>query len=151
VLFCARRRDRRNLASAFVGEIAAAIESVESDEALKRLQEASRHHASDNVTLPDFSDFELPKLAVYEANIGKLSLFDAPLTREISYFYTRLMALSGHLRAFNRAPHSDAEEIKRRTGNLIEEISQIMMLGDNLLRSFRVFVSRKQPASISRA
>jgi hypothetical protein len=151
VFFNPRKRDRRNLASAFVGEIAAALETVERDDSIKQLQNATVDSGSDNGLLLDFSVFRLPKLAVYEANIGNLSLFDAPLPREISYFYTRLMALPGRLRAFKRADRSRSEEMKRKSGDVIEEISEIMRLGDNLLRSFRAFVSRKQPASISRA
>jgi hypothetical protein len=151
VLFNARRRNRRNLASAFVGEIAAAMETVESNDAIKQLQHATVYSGSDDMLLLGFIDFQLPKLAVYEANIGNLSLFDAPLPREISYFYTRLMALPGRLGAFKRADCSCSEEMKRKSGDVIEEISQIMKLGDNLLRSFRIFVSRKQPVSISRA
>jgi hypothetical protein len=148
VLFGARGRNRRNLASAFVGEIAAAIETVEENAEIRRLQLSD---ASDGKRLPDFSDFQLPKLTVYETNIGQVSLFEAPLPRELTYFYTRLMALPVRLRALRPEDSSSAEDIKRRTHEAVEEIAQTMSLGENLLRSFRGFISRKQPSSISRA
>jgi hypothetical protein len=148
VLFGARSRNRRNLASAFVGEIAAAMETVEENAEVRRLQLAD---ASEGKAPPDFSNFQLPKFTVYETHVGQLSLFDAPLSRELSYFYTRLMALPVHLRALRPRDSSCAEDMKRRTHEAVEEIAQTMSLGENLLRSFRRFISRKQPASISRA
>jgi hypothetical protein len=99
VLFAAlstRVRNRRNLASAFVGEIVAAMETVEAHAEVRRLHLIELGESN---TLPDFSDLQLPKLTVYETNVGQLALFDSPLPRELSYFYTRLMALPIRLRA----------------------------------------------------
>jgi hypothetical protein len=145
--FSSRHRNRRNLASAFVGEITAAMEAVEEHAEVKRLQLA----ASTNEQGFDFSDFQLPKLIVYEKNVSRLSLFNAPLPRELSYFYTRLMALPAHLRALRLSSSSGAEDVKWQTQDAVAEIAKTMRLGENLLRSIKIFVSRKQPDSISRA
>jgi hypothetical protein len=143
-----RRRDRRNLASAFAGEIAAAIEAVAEHPEVRRLQLVQ---TSAGERPFDFSHFKLPKLAVYEANADKLSLFDAPLPRELSYFYTRLADLPQRLLAVKPPGTLPAEDLKSRTKSAIDEITQTMTLGDDLLRSIKVLISRKQPASISRA
>lgn len=143
-----RRRDRRNLASAFVGEIVAAMEAVADHSEVKRLQLVQTVACASPF---DFSDFKLPKLAVYETNAAKLSLFNAPLPRELSYFCTQLTDLPQRLRALKPSAASSAENLKWRTQSAIEEIARTMKLGDDLLRSIKVFVSRKQPASITRA
>jgi hypothetical protein len=144
----ARGRNRRNLASAFVGEIAAAMEAVEEHAEAKRLYLLV---SSENKTPPDLRDLQLPKLTIYETSAGRLSLFDAPLPGELSYFYTRLTALPGRLRALRSSNPSSTEEMKQRAREAIAEIEQTMDLGENLLRSFRRFISHKQPDSISRA
>jgi len=151
MLFCdlaPRRRDRRNLASAFVGEIVAAMEAVADHSEVKRL-----HHVASTATEPpfDFSDFKLPRLAVYGANIAKLCLFSAPLPRELSYFCSGLDDLPQRLRALKPSPTSSADDLQSRAQSAIGEIAETMTLGENLLRSVKGFVSRKQPHSITRA
>jgi hypothetical protein len=143
----ARRRDRRNLASAFIGEIAAAMESVE-EHIGRRLEGAASREAEPPF---DFGDFQLPRLAVYEANVGRLTLFNAPLPRELSYFYTRLAALPARLRALKPSSSSSAEVVKQNSQRALEEVTRTMQLGENILHNIKGFVSRKQPDSISRA
>lgn len=143
-----RRRDRRDLASAFVGEIVAAMAAVADHSEVKRLQLVQTVACESPF---DFSDFKLPKLAVYETNAAKLSLFKVPLPRELSHFYTWLTDLPQRLRALRPSATLSSEEMKWRTQSAIEEIARTMTLGDDLLRSIKVFVSRKQPASITRA
>jgi hypothetical protein len=101
-----QRRDRRNLASAFAGEIVGAMEAVSDHTDVRRLLAVN----ANGDTRFDFGNFELPHLAVYEANVNRLGLFHAPLPRELTYFYTRLMTLPGHLRALSsRACSSPAQ------------------------------------------
>ncbi|HEY5066889.1 MAG TPA: hypothetical protein VIJ04_18940 [Xanthobacteraceae bacterium] len=143
-----RRREQHGLASALIGEIVAAMEAVERSSAVQHLHPAST--ADDRLTL-DFTDFALPRLAVYEANVGRLGLFNAPLPRELSYFYTRLNNLPQRLRALRTPPNSSPDEQKLRARIAIGEIDQTMTLGNDLLRSMKGFVSRKRHDSISRA
>ena len=143
-----RRRERHGLASALIGEIVAALEAVETNCASRDLQAADS--AACTATF-DFADFELPRLAVYEASVDKLSLFHAPLPRELSYFYTRLANLPQRLRALKPPASMSAEDIKARTATAVGEIDRMMTLGEDLLRSMRVFVSRRGPSSISRS
>jgi hypothetical protein len=143
-----RRREQHGLASALIGEIVAAMEAVERSSAVQHLHPAST--ADDRLTL-DFTDFELPRLAVYEANVGRLALLNSPLPRELSYFYTRLNNLPQRLRALRTPTSASPEELKSRAQTAIGEIDQTMTLGNDLLRSMKGFVSRKWPASISRA
>jgi hypothetical protein len=144
----ARARNRRNVASAFVGEVVAAMETIEEHADIRRLR---RFQSGAQDALPDFSDFQLPTLTVYETNIGQLTLFDAPLPRELTYFYTRFMALPIRLRMLKSPESLSTEDIKERVRDAIADVAQTMSLGENLLHSFRRFISRKQPDSISRA
>jgi hypothetical protein len=144
----ARARNRRNLASAFVGEIVAAMEIIDGHAEIKRLR---RLQSGAQDALPNFSDFQLPTLTVYETNIGQLALFDAPLPRELTYFYTRLMALPIRVRMLKSPESLSTEDIQERVRDAIADVAQTMSLGENLLHSFRKFVSRKQPDAISRA
>jgi hypothetical protein len=140
-------RARRNLASAFVGEIVAAMEVVAEHSEIRRLLVEK----NGGETRFDFREFLLPRLAVYEANASRLVLFNAPLPRELSYFYTRLMALPNRLHSLSSSISVSAEEAHEKSAAALEELTRIMDRGQELLRSFRGFISRKQPCSISRA
>lgn len=142
------RREQRGLACALIGEIAAAMEAVEHHSTARRLCTTEVAVAGAEL---DFSNLELPPLAVYEANVGKLSLFKGSVPRELSYFYTRLVSLPQRLRDLKPPPACSADELKARTQNAIGEIERTMTLGDDLLRTMKGLVSRRQPASISRA
>jgi hypothetical protein len=144
---CPRRKGRRNLASAFAGEIVAAMEAVADNAEIKRLL---RNDSSAAAPF-DFTGFELPRLTIYEANAHRLSLFNAPLPRELSYFYTRMMTLPGHLRALSSSGPASGDDAPQRTKVAFEEITRTMDLGDSLLRSIKGFISRRQPRSVSRA
>jgi hypothetical protein len=65
------RRNHRNLASAFIGEIVAAMEVVADKPEVGRLQLAL---CAVRDSAFDFSDFQLLGLAVYKINVAKLSL-----------------------------------------------------------------------------
>jgi len=144
----ASERSRRNLASAFIGEIVAAMGSVEDNAKIRRL---SLQPFGSNELPVDFSDFQLPKLTVYEANAGRLGVFNAPLPREIAYFYTRFAALPDRLRALTAPSPASIEDMRRKTQEALDDVSQTLQLGEDLLRSIKPFVSRRQPESISRA
>jgi hypothetical protein len=142
-----QRRGRRDLASAFAGEIVAAMEAVADHAEVRRLLATP----TDGDARFDFASFELPHLAVYESNVDKLGLFHAPLPRELSYFYTLLMTLPGHLRAVHSGPSASPDDMRQRVKNAYDEVSETMCLGDSLLRSIKKLVSHKQPDLISRA
>src|SRR3974377_982451 len=96
MLLLGRARSRRGLASALIGEIAAVIDSMERFEEVRRLEEM-RTGAEEN--LGQLDAFILPRFSVYESNASRLDLFDAPLQRQIVYFFTCAGSLTGHLRA----------------------------------------------------
>jgi hypothetical protein len=145
---CPSRKGRRNLASAFAGEIVAAMEAIADNAEIKRLL---LNDMSAGAASFDFTGFELPRLAIYEANAHRLSVFNAPLPRELSYFYTRMMTLPGHLRALSLSGQASGDTTPQRTKVAFEEITRTMDLGDSLLRNIRGFISRRKPSSISRA
>ncbi len=143
-----RQRNRCSLASAFIGEIAAVMDAVQKHSDLRRAEEAGCNGSWIPSRLPDL---QLPKFSVYEANAGQLGLFNAPLSRELSYFYTRLATLPGHLQALKSLSPSTRNENKSQNQEVLDDIEDTMQLGENLLRDIRAFVSHKSPSSISRA
>ena len=145
---CPGRKSRRNLASAFAGEIVAAMEAVADNAEIRRLLVRDSSVAGAPF---DFAGFELPRLAIYEANAHRLGLFNAPLPRELSYFYTRIMSLPGHLHALSSSALTSGDDTQQRTKVAFEEITRTMDLGDSLLRSIKGLISQRQPSSVSRA
>ena len=138
-----RQRDCRNLASAFIGEIVAVMDVVEKHVDLHGVETGDDGAASRRI-----ADLQLPRFVVYEANVGKLDLFNAPLPRELSYFYTRLAALPLHLRMLQSLPAPDDERYGRQ--GLLDDIADTMQLGDDLLRSIKSAVAHEGPPVQSR-
>src|ERR1700687_3900236 len=96
MLLFGRRRSRRGLASALIGEIAAVIDGMEGFEEVRKLEDmdigAEQH-------LDELGAFTLPKFSVYESNADRLDLFEAATQRQVAYFFTRAGSLAGHLHA----------------------------------------------------
>jgi len=140
------RRARRNLASAFVGEVAAVLRAIERNPLL--------HEGGERLVGEEAAEecvAEMPHAVVYEANAGHLDLFKAPLPRELTYFYTRISALSERLHAL-AAPSELSDETRGEYVHLAQaDAHRAMELGDELLRHLRPLVSRHQPDTISRA
>jgi len=139
-------RTRRNLASAFIGEIAAVLRIIERNPVLQEHDEgvACESSAAECAAA-------LPHVVVYEANAGQLDVFNAPFPRELTYFYTRLAALSERLRLLT-SPSDLSSETRTEYIHLAQtDASRTMELGDELLRHLRPLVSHHQPPSISRA
>ncbi len=140
------RRARRNLASAFVGEIAAILRAIERNPLLHEGGEAlvGGGAAADCVA-------EMPHVVVYEANAVHLDVFNAPLPRELTYFYTRVSALTERLHAL-AAPSGLSDATRAEYVQLAQiDAHRAMELGDELLRHLRLLVSHHQPDTISRA
>ncbi len=141
------RRTRRNLASAFVGEIAAVLRAIERNPVLQ-------DHVPGLVAQSAATECvaEMPHVVVYEANAGHLDVFNAPLPRELTYFYTRVSALSERLHALASPSHL-SDEVRDEYIHLAQvDANRAMELGDELLHHLRPYVSsHHQPASISRA
>lgn len=142
-----QRRSRQNLASALVGEISATIEVLETSFEIKRLEALS---AGESVEDDGPSHFALPKSVIYESNASQLSLFNSPLPREVSYFYTELASISERVRRAMERPQSP-ELRKGEATQALSEIERVMALGEQVLHDLRPFVSHRQPATITRA
>jgi hypothetical protein len=101
--------------------------------------------------LDELGAFALPKFSVYESNADRLDLFDAAIQRQIAYFFTSAGSLAGHLHALASAKNESKELCKQHAIDAQREINSLSELGDDLLRDLRKLVSKKQPATISRA
>lgn len=142
-----RRHQQRNLASALIGEITATLEAIEGYDEVKRLESGDGQAESH---LSELSAFRLPPSVIYNFNIGKLDIFEATVQRQVAYFYTRVGSLADQLHALSQATE-DPDLRKQHARNALAEINNAMNAGDDLLRSLRHHVSRRQPDSIMRA
>jgi hypothetical protein len=134
------KRKRRNLASAFVGEVSAIMTLIE---------EIARPRP--DVEQPGNSQAHLaPGCDLYKANAGRLDVFDAPLPSQLTHFYTRIASLPELLRAHSeRVPAAEGPLANSPAAD--PEFEHILFEGENLLRNLRPFVSKRRPATISRA
>jgi hypothetical protein len=148
MLHFGRGHARRGLASALIGEIAAVIDGMEGFEEVRKLEEMEIGAESHPEELGAFT---LPKFSVYESNAGRLDLFDPAIQRQIVYFFTRAGSLAGHLHALASTRKGAKELCKQHAIDAQKEIIGLSELGDDLLRDLRKLVSKKQPATISRA
>jgi hypothetical protein len=141
-------RSRRGLASALIGEITAIIDGIEGFEEVRKLEDmtigAEEH-------LDELDAVTLPKFSIYESNADRLNLFDAAIQRQIAYFFTSAGSLAGHLHALASKRNESAELCKQHAIDAQKEINTLTELGDDLLRDLRKLVSKKRPATISRA
>jgi hypothetical protein len=135
-----RTRRKRNLASAFAGEIVAIMQVIEDHTisqgiALGQLSARERTHAR-------FEQFHLPKFTIYEAHANDIDLFDAPLPHEISHFYACAGSLSQHLNGID-AHASDRSESRKVTQPILDEMAKTLQLGNDLLKNLQPFLSSK--------
>ena len=144
----ARNRSRRGLAAALIGEIAAVIDGMERFEEVRMLEDmeigADEH-------LDELSAFTLPRFSVYESNADRLDLFDAPIQRQISYFFTSAGSLAGHLHALASTKTESKEACRQHAIDAQKEINALSELGDDLLCDLRKLVSKMGSKTISRA
>ena len=131
-----RWRRCRNLASAFVGEIASqlsVLETCESSFPLDRKRETTNFHSP-----PKF-----PAATIYESNSDRLVDFESPIPLEIVRFYCALSVLRSSLADFPLSAQNGQEESGRalaRIANCAEEVAQ---LGERLLREFGAMIQHR--------
>lgn len=144
-----RRRIRRNLALAFVGEISALVREFEDHSVTEILESAIANKSEVSI---DLSGFSLPKFVTYEANATRLNLLGDTLTRQMSYFYCRLAMLSEEFKSISISKASKNVEARRgRLGRVLSESRDEMILADEILRHLRNLIAGTRPPSISRA
>ena len=139
---------RRGLASALIGEIVAVIDDIEGFEEIRKL-EGMESGAEEH--LDELRAFTLPRFSIYESNVGRLDLFDAPTQRQLAYFFTRAGSLAGHLHALASSRPASAELRKQHAIEAQREINELTELGNHLLHDLRKLVSKRHPETICRA
>jgi hypothetical protein len=133
-------RKRRNLASAFVGEISAI---------LALLEDIAQPPPSRGME-PRSAPFVLPRCELYKANAGQIDLFDAPLPHQLTHFYTRLGSLPEFLRAHRNLRPAKSKDMSS-DDPVAMELEHLMTEGEDLLRQLRPFVSKSHSPTINRA
>lgn len=129
------RRANRNLASAFAGEVAAIMRTIETS-ALADPAGAPTDRAAPPLALP--------RCVVYEADAQRIDQLPAPLPRELSYFYTRLAALKAEIAGLRPAVSSTggaagADSVAERIHHDVEET---LAIGEDTLRELQPLISR---------
>lgn len=142
-MFFIAKRKRRNLASAFLGEVSAIMALLEEMYQPASDGETSAEDGARSNAGLDHPDFLLPRCDLYAANAGQLDLFDAPLPSQLAHFYTRVASLPEFLRA--HAPHGTGNDV------VTVEFEHILVEGEDLLRNLRPFVSSPHSPTITRA
>lgn len=144
-----KRRLRRSLALAFVGEISALVHEFDISQVTEKLELALATEMAQSIEL---TNFVLPRFVAYETNANRLNLLGSSLPRQLSHFYTRLALLAGRIRtiASRLSPESDGSR-KPAVQLVLSEVKDEMDLADEILRALRILVSAARPASISRA
>jgi hypothetical protein len=142
-----RRQKQRNLACALIGEVAATLEAIEGYDEVRHL-EAGDDEAG--LSLSELSAVKLPLSPFYNGNVARLAVFDAPVQRQITYFYTRVASLADHLQAFAKSVDG-AERRREHARNAAAEINKTMNAGNDLLRALQPLASRHYNPSLIRA
>jgi hypothetical protein len=143
------RRETRNLASAFVGEIAAILHLIETHDVVSILEKAL--DASDNaVTLPNLT---LPPFTIYTVDADRLDALPFPTPRKIAYFYAQLASIRDDLTrlAAEPVPEGSAGSRTPRIRGVLNELNDALALGDEILRDLRPLLSPKYQKSLTRA
>ena len=143
------RREIRNLASAFVGEIAAILHVIETHDVVAMLEQAldasGRAAALPNLTLPPFT--------IYTVDAARLDQLPFPAPRKIAYFYAQIASIQDDLArlAAEPAPARSAEGMRWRIRCVLAELNDALALGDDILRDLRRLLSPKHQTSLTRA
>lgn len=129
-------RKRRNLASAFAGEISAIVAVLE--------DRAEAEGATSDTA------FVMPRCDLYKANAGQIDLFDAPLPSQLTHFYTRLAGLPEFLR--NHGKTRATSDVNVASADPVAtEMEHLMTEGEDLLRQLRPFIAKPHSPTITRA
>ena len=136
-----QRRERRNLASALIGEIVAILDTAEKQGLVAQLDRCA---SEDGLLLPHQP--ALPPFAIFNGNAGALGCFDAPLPRKIAYFYTRFATLWGSLEGLSAAPAGAMGNDLRaqRARALATEFRTLLDLADDILRQLRPLLPQRR-------
>jgi hypothetical protein len=143
------RREIRNLASAFVGEIAAILHLIETHDVVSMLEKAldasDRAAALPNLTLPPFT--------IYTVDAARLDELPFPAPRKIAYFYAQIASIQDDLArlAAQPVPEGPAEGRRGQIRCVLTELNDALALGDDILRDLRPLLSPKHQASLTRA
>ena len=131
------RRETRNLALAFQGEITAILELIQERNYLARFEqvigeiEASRE--------PFYMPFRIRFKydPVFQANVGSLGLLPPPLSREIPLFYTRLASVLEDLVSIGDGTYSqlDVPTLLRVYRDSLAAIRRMISQGESITRA----------------
>src|SRR6266446_2430032 len=122
------RTERRNLASALIGEIVAVLRAFEVNRLVEQLEVAANADgAAPKLNLPPF--------VAYKAIAQKIDRFSLPLPRQIVFFYTRLSVIEDDLRSIHSTVSEKNADRKAQLQTILAELQDTLRLGDEILQS----------------
>lgn len=119
---------RRALASALVGELAGVLRTIETSDLETRLRSAGSKPGTGK--RPSQEQYMLlPEPVVFEANAGRLDMFEPSLARKIANLYALLKGVNGSLPSAVGDP--------KLSSAVLSELQEGLGLADDVLRQLR--------------
>jgi hypothetical protein len=141
------RREVQSLASAFIGEVAAILRLIETHDVVAALERASAD-ANGARALPSL---QMPPFTIYTSDAAALDKLPLPVPRQIAYFYAQIASFQNDFTALAAEVGQGGSDHAGEARRLLSELEEALALGNDILRSLRPLVSRRQPASLMRA
>lgn len=130
-----RRRARRSLASALIGEIAAAMREIEVSNIETTVEVPNGQAGNDLV--PIVAEAHFP---AWKANAANIVWFPSPIPRKVAYACERLEALTTDLCALRNSEASDQRTDKAR--QFASEMESVLRDCTDALRDLRPYVTK---------
>jgi len=120
-------RERRNLASALIGEVVAVVLAMENDPVVREI-EAVQALGSDG----GGHQLRLPQPAIYEGAAAKLDRFNVPIPRKIAHFFEGLPSVVSEIGNVAGAEGTEAspsrmQQLRSVLKNTFEEADDILL------------------------
>jgi len=117
------KREKRNLALAFAGEIAAVRRIVEVRHYVQRIEDALQYVRQTRQPFTYRAPITREYFNVYEQNVSRIGILDDPLPRRIATFYTQANAI--------------LEDFHGMTTGAFEDVDRLIAFYEQLLELFR--------------
>jgi hypothetical protein len=130
-----KRVERKNIASAFYGEISSLLRIIKVRGYVQGLEDDLRYMQS-NLGDISFTHFKATKnyFRVYEYNIGKIGLLNEPLPEKIISFYTFIFAALEDIEEMNQADFSPSNaELTETIEEILHIAKEVISVGNEIL------------------
>ncbi|MCC6329283.1 MAG: hypothetical protein IT174_12255 [Acidobacteria bacterium] len=134
-----KRTERKNIESAFYGEISSLLRIIELRGYISALEQDLEDMQS-SPTLTSFTHFKVTKsyFRVYENNVGKIGLLTEPLPEKIISFYTLVFSALEDIDEMNEADFSGSNsDVKGTIEELLQIAREVRSVGNEILSTIK--------------